>query len=306
MSLKEAFRQALRENPADEASWLVFADWPEEQGDPSAPRYRQRRLTNSIGMEFVLVLQGTFRMGGGGGLPGKKLVAITQDFYLGRYEVTQGQWQAVMGSNLSYFCRTGGGKDAVKDVPDAELNQFPVEKVSWEDAQQFIKKLNGAEKSSGWVYRLPTEAEWEYSCRGGAASQKACSFDFYLERPRKISRADWPTSTAIEVENVPPEWARTPRTGWGYTTSTATSGSGARTPTTGAGTGSSGAAVGAVGAPSAGRPAATGKRLGSGTAAWVSAWLGFRPAREERQENAAGGVDSAGRPPVTPGRPGCC
>src|SRR5262249_48138360 len=158
--------------------WLVFADWLEEQGDPTAARYRQRRLTNSLGMEFVLLLQGTFWMGGGGGLPGKKLVEITQDFYLGRYEVTQGQWQAVLGSNPSYFSRTGGGKDVVKDVPDAELKQFPVEKVSWEDAQEFVKKLNEAEKSSGWVYRLPTEAEWEYACRGAAASQKDCSFDF--------------------------------------------------------------------------------------------------------------------------------
>jgi formylglycine-generating enzyme required for sulfatase activity len=146
-----------------------------------------REFTNSIGMKFVLVPQGTFWMGGGGGKPGDKQVEIKQDFYLGKYEVTQGQWEAVMGPDKDHpiwYSRKGGGAKDVKDIPDAELKQFPVENVSWDEAQAFIKKLNEREKGhGGWVYRLPTEAEWEYSCRGGATSQEDCSYHFYFDRP---------------------------------------------------------------------------------------------------------------------------
>jgi uncharacterized protein (TIGR02996 family) len=90
---KEAFLQALRDNPADETTWLVFADWLEERGDPSAERYRQRHFSTGLSMEFILLLQGTFWMGGGGGRPGDRQVTIDQDFYLGVYPVTQEQFR---------------------------------------------------------------------------------------------------------------------------------------------------------------------------------------------------------------------
>ncbi len=137
-------------------------------------------LGGGAAIPFAWVPPGTFFMGGGGGKPGAKLVEISAGFGIGIYPVTQQQWQAVMGSNPSHFCRAGGGKDAVKSVSDADLRQFPVESVSWEDAQQFIEKLNS--RGGEWLYRLPTEAEWEYSCRGGATSQSDCSFHFYLDR----------------------------------------------------------------------------------------------------------------------------
>src|SRR5262249_54907768 len=142
-------------------------------------------FTNSLGMQFVLVPKGTFWMGGGGGKPGEKQVTIPRDFYLGSCEVTQGQWQAVMGHNPSYFSRTGEGKDKVKDVSDEELKDFPVEQVSWKQAQEFVEWMNAREKDkkSGWVYRLPTEEQWEYACRGGASSPEECSYHFYLDRP---------------------------------------------------------------------------------------------------------------------------
>jgi len=138
--------------------------------------------TNGLGAKLVLVPRGTFWMGGGGGEAGNTQFEIPYDFYIGSYPVTQAEWQAVMGSNPSHFSRSGGGKDNVKSISDADLKMFPVENVSWEDAQVFLQKLNAREKPSEWVYRLPTEAEWEYACREGASSKTDCSYHFYLDK----------------------------------------------------------------------------------------------------------------------------
>jgi formylglycine-generating enzyme required for sulfatase activity len=135
-------------------------------------------------MEFVLVPKGNSWLGGGGGSPGDKEVVIARDFYLGKYEVTQEEWKKVTGFTPSSFSRTGAGKDKVKDIADAELNLFPVEHVSWDDAQVFLERLNKREKEAGWVYCLPKAAEWEYACRGGPLSDKSESaYDFYFEKP---------------------------------------------------------------------------------------------------------------------------
>ena len=123
-------------------------------------------------------------LGGFNGIPGEKEVEIPADFYLGKYMVTQEEWTQVMEENPSHFSRKGGGMEAVKDINDADLKRFPVENVSWDQCQTFVAKLNELEKETGWVYRLPKEAEWEYACRGGPMAEKADSaFDFYFAKP---------------------------------------------------------------------------------------------------------------------------
>ena len=145
---------------------------------------------NSLGMEFVKVPKGTGWLGGGAGKQGETKVVIERDFYLGKYEVTQEEWKAITGQNPSHLSRSGGGKDAVKDIADADLKRFPVESVSWDDCQLFIKKLNEKAKETGWVYRLPKEAEWEYACRGGPVDKAESAFDFYFAKPTNQLRPD--------------------------------------------------------------------------------------------------------------------
>ncbi|MCP4104499.1 MAG: SUMF1/EgtB/PvdO family nonheme iron enzyme [Desulfobacteraceae bacterium] len=136
------------------------AEMKKEVSEPVAkkdePAKYRERIINSIGMEFVLIQPGTFMMGSPEDEPERVAeretqheVTLTKAFYMQTTQVTQGQWMTVMGKNPSSF----------KNGDD-----YPVESVSWNDAQEFIKKLN--EKESV-IYRFPTEAEWEYSCRSG-------------------------------------------------------------------------------------------------------------------------------------------
>jgi formylglycine-generating enzyme required for sulfatase activity/serine/threonine protein kinase len=146
---------------------------------------------NSLGMEFLLVPKGKSWLGGGGGKLGDEEVEISRDFYLGKYTVTQEEWEKVMGKNPSHFSRTGGGKDAVKNISDDQLKRFPVEMVSWEDCRQFVARLNEKKDESGWTYRLPTEMEWEYACRGGPLADRFdTAFDFYFDKPQNELRPD--------------------------------------------------------------------------------------------------------------------
>ncbi len=136
-----------------------------------------------LGMKFVPLPKATFYMGWNGVKGSAKKTEIKEDFEIAIHTVTQGQWQEVMGNNPSWFSRDGKEKDKVKDIKDEDLKHFPVETVSWNDAQEFIKKLNEKEKGKGYQYRLPSEAEWEYACRGGATSEEECSYHFYFAKP---------------------------------------------------------------------------------------------------------------------------
>lgn len=110
------------------------------------------------GMEFMYVKGGCFEMGDtfGDGFEDERPVhtVCVKGFYIGKFEVTQGQWEKVMGSNPSNF-KNG--------------DNYPVEQVSWNDVQGFIQKLN---QKTGKNYRLSTEAEWEYAARSGGKREK--------------------------------------------------------------------------------------------------------------------------------------
>jgi serine/threonine protein kinase/formylglycine-generating enzyme required for sulfatase activity len=149
-------------------------------------------FTNSLGMEFVRVPKGKSWLGGGGSKPGTKEVEFKDDFYLGKYEVTQGEWEKVMdGNQPSFFCRTGQGAATVQNLSDAEVRRFPVEVVSWDDAQEFLRRLNEKAKDTGWKYRLPTTEQAEYACRSGPlAKPEDGAFSFYFDPPTNTLTPD--------------------------------------------------------------------------------------------------------------------
>jgi formylglycine-generating enzyme required for sulfatase activity len=132
-------------------------------GAEGAPRKgeMERIYKNSIGMEFQYIAAGKFIMGSlvnpmdsyGSEVPIHE-VEISKSFYFGKYEVTQSQWLQIMGNNPSYFRNCG--------------ENCPVEQVTWNQAQEFLRRLNQKENTN--KYRLPTEAEWEYACRAGSRS----------------------------------------------------------------------------------------------------------------------------------------
>lgn len=137
----------------------------------SAHAQADHGMTNSMGMKLVPITRGKFRMGsqvravrevGYQFTERQHEVTLTRDYYLGAFEVTQAQYLKVMGNNPSHF-----QGDQVNGV---DSSNHPVDQVSWEDAVEFCKKLSELpeERAAGRVYRLPTEAEWEYACRAGS------------------------------------------------------------------------------------------------------------------------------------------
>ena len=213
MNDEQDFLQAMQENPEDTSLRLVFADWLEERSDPRGELIRllhtltqsvevvdrdklEERLrgllasgvqpvgpfwTNSIGMKFAWIPAGTFLMGSPADEDdtypdeSQQKVTLSKGFYLASHTVTQACWREVMGNNPSHF----------------KGNDLPVEEVSWDECQQFLQTLS---ERDGHAYRLPTEAEWEFACRG--ATTTPFSFGETISTDQANYNGDYPYGDA--------------------------------------------------------------------------------------------------------------
>lgn len=199
------------------------ANWPADAPPPATAPFGQQQArkhqqqwaeyldlpleyTNTIGMKFVLIPPGEFTMGSTSAeiretlqqvdsnavdyqeyvrseAPRHKVV-LTQPFYLAVHEVTQKEYQAVMGENPAFFAKTGSDEELSRRVANLDTASHPVEGVDWNDAADFCARLSKQEgrapvysRAGGTVtplegtgYRLPTEAEWEFACRAGTTT----------------------------------------------------------------------------------------------------------------------------------------
>lgn len=208
------FLVAIEANPCNPTPRLVYADWLDDQGDPRGELIRvQEELrhidvphrasletrmhellydgvqplmitrSNTIGMDFVLIFPGEFRMGR---RKDKNQIAakLTQPYYLGRVVVTQAEWFRIMSSKLWV------GGEYVR-----EGNRYPAIYVNWHDAMAYCETLLEREKEllDGWIYTLPTEAQWEYACRAGTTT----AFSFGNDESSVVEYA-WVNANATE------------------------------------------------------------------------------------------------------------
>jgi len=162
----EAGRHHIKVTSPDRIDWLQTIDVRggkreivEAELEPTPPQPGEEMIDPTTRMEFVRIGEGCFKMGAEEDELGRGAdespyheVCLERGFWIGKYEVMQGQWNRVMEDNPSFF-----SKD----------DDYPVESVSWNDVRLFIEKINLMNKDNKIVYRLPTEAEWEYACKGG-------------------------------------------------------------------------------------------------------------------------------------------
>jgi formylglycine-generating enzyme required for sulfatase activity len=153
--------------PVSGPSSLTATEVTQSTGDESS-----FSISSTVSLEMLYVEPGTFTMGSPTTEPGRQAnredernVSLTKGFYLGKYAVTQAQYEAVMTGNT----------DSLSATPSEWPNNpnRPVEKVSWTDAQIFLTRLNAQQSANipaGWTFTLPTEAQWEYACRAGTTT----------------------------------------------------------------------------------------------------------------------------------------
>lgn len=148
----------------------VLAWWGSQRAKEVQPEQKGQleRLVNSLGMEFVKLPEGSFVMGDAAAGIGPQRQVRVGAFYITTHEVTQAQWQALMGFNPSAY----------------QDPRRPVERISWLDTQGFLEELNRAEGTNR--YRLPSEAEWEYAARAGSAERF-----FFGGEAGLLGRAAW-------------------------------------------------------------------------------------------------------------------
>jgi formylglycine-generating enzyme required for sulfatase activity len=158
------------------------------QAQPNNP---PKQFTNSIGMTFVWIRPGTFKMGSPkeekdrNAVEVEHTVELTKGFFMGVYPVTQEQWH---GEVIRDYVKPWEGFDLANPSRFRSQKKLPVETVSWDDCQGFIKKLREKDKQR---YRLPTEAEWEYACRAGTSTP------FYFGETISTDQANYSGGTAV-------------------------------------------------------------------------------------------------------------
>ncbi|MFM7149871.1 MAG: SUMF1/EgtB/PvdO family nonheme iron enzyme, partial [Gemmataceae bacterium] len=204
MTSESDILQALIADSAASDGWMALGDWLEENGQleraelvrlqftlRQEKRWRPRnqlekrvqellaagflppipKIVNSVNMELALIPPGGFWMGSTRQQPcadhdefPRHRVEVSRPYFLGIHQVTQEQYQAVMGQNPSHFSPDGDGKELVRHF---DTRCWPVENVSYTLAREFCQRLSSRpeERQLGRTYRLPTEAEWEYACR---------------------------------------------------------------------------------------------------------------------------------------------
>lgn len=157
------------------------------------------------GMAFVRIPPGKFLMGTPVSKVGQlKLgrsheVEITRAFYIGKYEVTQGEWQQIMGDNPSHFKALG--------------DNFPVENINWHEAQTFIRLLN--ELNPPYRFALPTEAQWEYACRAGTSTPFNTGENLSSDDANYDGRYPYRKFPKGHYRNQPTAVGSFPANGWG-------------------------------------------------------------------------------------------
>jgi uncharacterized protein (TIGR02996 family) len=202
--MEQAFLASIVAQPEDPSTWLILADWLEDQSDPraelvrltwslqhdtthSAFAQRQQRVQGLLasgvqpvvprlhlsGFDFVWIPPGSFRIGSPPDEASRDddetqhVVHIAPGFWMGAYPVTQGQWMTLMEQNPSDFSASSNSFRHITQLSEEERLRLPVEKVNSEEAAQFAARVNWL---VGRPVGLPTEAQWEYACRAGTTT----------------------------------------------------------------------------------------------------------------------------------------
>lgn len=177
---------------------------------PNAGEERDFDIAKGVQMRFCWVPGGRAKLGSPitekerepVSLPEAEHEFTTRGFWLGKYEVTQGQWTEVMGNNPSAFAATGTDANDRGRVKELETKWFPVEQVSWEDCQAFLKKVNTSGGAKRGRFGLPHEDEWEYACRGGKGNGQAFYWGNALNGKEANCNGDLPYGVATKGPNL--------------------------------------------------------------------------------------------------------
>lgn len=175
---QSAFIRAIIAAPDDDTPKLIYADWLEERGEAAEAESMRAGVRagreNEAGLELCWCPPGSFFVGDrsdpAGGPP--QFRVMWEGFWMGKFPVTQAEYEAIAGKNPSYFAATGAGADRVSGL---DTSRFPVDGVSLLDALAFCGALTDRERKEGRLaphryYALPSREQWEYACRAGTTT----------------------------------------------------------------------------------------------------------------------------------------